>query len=241
MAPLTRSRAKLDFCAASPASVKDAAPSAPVETAFAGLRRGLAIDAAYAGHFIKSMFPASLPALVFAIVAVCTYRDYGLNWDEGLQADLGLCSWSYYLSFGANTDVVTIMWDAQHYGPMVEMLLVAPHKYFGLPLFESRHALIALISTLNIAGTQQIARLLCPSRGGDVLQYSCTTCQYFAALSMVCSPVFYGHAFTNSKVSRQYRVSAPALCWGDCSHHARSFVNRTCRFLVRSHGRFLPS
>ena len=107
MAPLTRSRAKLDFCAASPASVKDAAPSAPVETAFAGLRRGLAIDAAYAGHFIKSMFPASLPALVFAIVAVCTYRDYGLNWDEGLQADLGLCSWSYYLSFGANTDALS--------------------------------------------------------------------------------------------------------------------------------------
>ena len=53
--------------------------------------------------------------------------DFGVNWDEGLQTDLGLCTWRQ-LTSGTDTleQLRRSQWDIGLFPPLAEVVLVAP-------------------------------------------------------------------------------------------------------------------
>jgi hypothetical protein len=123
---------------------------------------------------------------VWVVVALFTILDYGISWDEKVQARYGEMSLDYYASGFRDRDYESL-YNLRFYGPFFEMLPAITYKWMPWWKFEIRHMFIALFATLGLVGLKKVA-----DRAGPVVSA-------FALLTLLLTPAFYGHAFFNSK------------------------------------------
>ncbi|MEW6743843.1 MAG: hypothetical protein AB1486_13895 [Planctomycetota bacterium] len=125
--------------------------------------------------------------LLFLVVILFTYRDYGITWDEDVQSRYGELVHDYFASGFAKKECNSFL-NLGLYGPAFELAAAAVYAAHYESRFEIRHLLIALTALLAVAAVMRYGGLL-----GDPLV------PLFASLALLTFPRFYGDAFNNSK------------------------------------------
>jgi hypothetical protein len=116
-----------------------------------------------------------------------TFTDYGITWDEDLQARYGEMSLDYFLSGGRDTSYKE-HYNLRYYGALFETVCAAIYRSTGFDPYATRHFCIALTGLLTVVAVMLLARRW---RGWEVV--------VFAGLALLMMPRFYGHSFNNSK------------------------------------------
>ena len=125
--------------------------------------------------------------IFFSLVALATFNDYGMTWDESVQAHYGELVINYFVS-GFHDQRCNEFLNLHLYGPLFESLCALVYSLTGLPPVEVRHFMIACCSVMTAVAVLKIARL-----------FSRPLVPLFSVLSLLMLPRFYGHAFNNSK------------------------------------------
>jgi hypothetical protein len=121
------------------------------------------------------------------LVVAATFRDYGVTWDEGVQARYGELVVDYFRS-GLRDHRADQFLSLRIYGPPFEAaaaLITAP---FPDAKWELRHLLTALVGLLAVPGLIICARAARMPRVGPV-----------AAVALLTMPRYWGDLFANSK------------------------------------------
>ena len=126
-----------------------------------------------------------LAALVVA--ALLTFRDYGITWDEEIQAIYGEKLLAYYGSLFADRSVFSLD-NLFYYGGLFEIVAALAIKISPFGVFETRHLLSALVGILGMAGGWRLGRALGGPRAGMI-----------ALVLIALTPAYYGHSFFNPK------------------------------------------
>jgi len=124
---------------------------------------------------------------VLLILALITFQDYGVTWDEDAQNWYGVAVLNYYLS-GFTDHSYMRLYDLFYYGSIFDTLAAALNHVSPFGTFETRHLLNALIGIVGIVGTWKLGRVLGGPRAGFV-----------AALFLALTPNYYGQMFNNPK------------------------------------------
>ena len=127
---------------------------------------------------------AIIPAL-YAIVVLFSFTQYGITWDESVQARYGELALRYFTS-GFRDHSVNQLRDLRLYGPMFETIAAAIYKFAPAAKYEIRHLLIAITGIASVVGTGYLCK---NTRVNPML----------GQLFLVLNPQFYGHTFNNSK------------------------------------------
>ena len=128
-----------------------------------------------------------LVMLVGLVAILATYRSYGSNWDEAVQAHYGELAVDYFRS-GLIDRRVNRFLDLRFYGPLVEMI---PALFYGeaqTGAYERRHLFIPLFGLATVPAVFAYASLA-RIPGLPLL----------AVLALATMPRFYGDWFNNSK------------------------------------------
>jgi 4-amino-4-deoxy-L-arabinose transferase-like glycosyltransferase len=134
--------------------------------------------------------PAAAAALLLAVgvvVAWATADDYGVAWDDWVQTQYGEKVLGYFLSCGRDRACNEYL-DLRFYAPAFELPAAALCRAVPDRVVEVRHFLCALTTLSSIPALYQLGRVL----GNRWIGMA-------AALLLLLSPAFYGHAFVNSK------------------------------------------
>jgi 4-amino-4-deoxy-L-arabinose transferase-like glycosyltransferase len=121
------------------------------------------------------------------VVGLLTFDDYGVTWDEGVQARYGELAVAYFES-GLEDRRVDEFLNLRHYGPLFETAAAFAYRNARERRHEIRHLAIASTGLLALLATMACARAL-GSRWLPAL----------AGLALLSQPRFYGHLFNNSK------------------------------------------
>jgi len=124
---------------------------------------------------------------VLLILALVTFQDYGVTWDEDAQNWYGVAVLNYYLSGFADHSYMRL-YDLFYYGSIFDTVAAALNHVSPFGTFETRHLLNALIGIVGIVGTWKFGRILGGPRAGFV-----------AALFLALTPNYYGQMFNNPK------------------------------------------
>lgn len=125
--------------------------------------------------------------LVGLSVILATYRGYGSNWDEAVQAHYGELAVDYFRS-GLTDRRVNRFLNLRFYGPLVEMIPALLYGEAKTGTYELRHLFIPLFGLATVPavfGYASLARI----PGLPLL----------AVLALATMPRFYGDWFNNSK------------------------------------------
>jgi hypothetical protein len=160
------------------------APDVPVGGSGGVARRGRA-GAVVARRPVAIAGAAVLTLAV--IVVVATYRDYGVTWDEGVQARYGELVVDYFRS-GLRDRRADDFLSLRIYGPVFEAGAAIASGILPLPKWELRHLLTALVGLLAVPGLLGCARALREPWVGPA-----------AAVALLTMPRFWGDLFANSK------------------------------------------
>jgi hypothetical protein len=132
----------------------------------------------------------SLALLVFlaaTFLALATFTDYGITWDEDVHNFYGKLVLNYYLS--GFTDLRATHWmDLFNYGGAFDMSAAALNYFSPFDTYETRHLLNALVGVVGLIGAARLGRQLAGPRAG-----------FLAALFLVLIPNYYGQMFNNPK------------------------------------------
>jgi hypothetical protein len=151
---------------------------------------GPAVDLRWFQRVNKEAFWNRLSFGVFMIgtaLALLTFRDYGVTWDEDAHNWYGNFVLDYYLSvFG---DKTALHWrDLYHYGAVFDMTAAAFNRVSPIGIYETRHLLNGLVGILGLIGCCKLARAAAGARAGLI-----------AALFLILTPNYYGQMFNNPK------------------------------------------
>jgi hypothetical protein len=125
--------------------------------------------------------------LVGLVAILATYRSYGSNWDEAVQAHYGELAVDYFRS-GLIDRRVNRFLNLRFYGPLVEMI---PALFYGeakTGAYELRHLFIPLFGLATVPAVFAYASLA-----------RIPGLPLFAVLGLTTMPRFYGDWFNNSK------------------------------------------
>ena len=126
---------------------------------------------------------------VVAIVALLTFRDYGLSWDDYVHAEYGDLLLKFYAS--GLRDQRALSWvNLYYYGGGFDLLAALAAKLLPFSLFESRRLLGATVGLLGLFITWRIGRRVGGSSAGLI-----------ALILLASCPLYYGHMFMNPKDS----------------------------------------
>ncbi|HEV2265500.1 MAG TPA: glycosyltransferase family 39 protein [Stellaceae bacterium] len=125
--------------------------------------------------------------VVLLVLALVTFQDYGVTWDEDAQNWYGVAVLNYYLSGFADHSYMRL-YDLFYYGSIFDTIAAALNHVSPYGTFETRHLLNALIGIVGIVGTWKLGRVLGGSRAAFV-----------AALFLALTPNYYGQMFNNPK------------------------------------------
>ncbi|HEY3918225.1 MAG TPA: glycosyltransferase family 39 protein [Stellaceae bacterium] len=132
----------------------------------------------------------ALACLLFgavAIIALLTFQDYGVTWDEDVHNWYGVFVLNYYLS--GFTDLRSLHWlDLYNYGAVFDSIAAALNLVSPFGTYETRHLLNALVGIVGLVGTWKLGRVLGGPRAG-----------FLAALFLALTPNYYGQMFNNPK------------------------------------------
>ena len=130
---------------------------------------------------------AILVLAVVGLVAACTFRDYGLGWDDYTHAEYADLLLRMYGSGFKDTGALTFA-NLYMYGGGFDMAAALLHKVIPLELFETRRLLGAIVGIIGLAVTWRLGRRVGGPLAGLV-----------ALLLLALCPTFYGHMFMNPK------------------------------------------
>jgi hypothetical protein len=131
----------------------------------------------------------------FAIVALCvvtlvallTFRDYGLSWDDYTHAQYGDLLLKYYAS--GLRDQRALHWvNLYYYGGGFDLLAALLAKLLPFTVFETRRLLGALVGILGLLVTWRVGRRIAGPLAGLV-----------TLLLLAACPLYFGHMFINPK------------------------------------------
>ena len=124
---------------------------------------------------------------IILVLIICTFRDYGITWDEELQSQYGQAVADYYAS-GFKDMRYAEIFNLYLYGGMFDGLAAVVDHYSPLRVYDTRHLLNALFGLLGLIGTWRLGRLLSGGVVGLMALVLCATV-----------PSYYGHMFNNPK------------------------------------------
>lgn len=136
--------------------------------------------------------------VVYVVIALFTFRDYGIAWDEPLQATYGEMVVDYYTSGFQDTRFESFF-NLPYYGPLFEVLPALVYRSVPRWKFEIRHLFVTLAATAGLVALLKISRQLSAD----------PRLAAFAILALMLMPGYYGHTFFNSKDI----PFAAAFCW----------------------------
>ena len=125
--------------------------------------------------------------LCLLILAVLSFRSYGISTDEEVQHIYGKKLLSFYLSGFTDRSAFHFK-DLYLYGGLFDLVTSLLVHVSPFEEYETRHLLCALVGVLGIAGCWRYARLLGGPRAG-----------FLAAALLALSGVYYGAMFNNTK------------------------------------------
>ncbi len=138
---------------------------------------------------ILAYLPGIILFIIFLIMGLVVYNDYGISWDEPLQRNLGAQTWDYI--FGGNRDLFQSR--DRCYGPAFELPLMFIERAFHLTdtrdVYLARHLTEHVLFLLSALSFYILAYRLFRNRFIAVLAF----------LLIACFPRFYAHSFFNSK------------------------------------------
>ena len=135
--------------------------------------------------------PADIAALAIlaalVIVALFTFDDYGLGWDDYTHSQYGEMLYSYYASGFKDLRAFSFV-NLYYYGGGFDLAAHTLGKLLPFDMFETRRLLGALIGIAGLAVVWRTGRHL----GGPVAGV--------AALALLATtPLYYGHMYINAK------------------------------------------
>ena len=126
-------------------------------------------------------------AFVGLLVIVFTFRDYGITWDESVQARYGELVLEYFSSGLKDTQANSFI-DLKFYGPVFDAGAAFIYQFYPEGKYEIRHLLIALLALFTILGVIKFGNL-----------FDDPYIPLLSSLILILLPRFYGHAFNNPK------------------------------------------
>ena len=124
---------------------------------------------------------------IVAIVAVFTFRDYGLGWDDYTHSQYGDLLLKLYGSGFADDRALSFV-NLFKYGGGFDMLAALAAKVLPFGLFETRRLIGAVIGIIGLFVTWRLGRRV----GGPIA--GCA-----ALILLATCPLYYGHMFINPK------------------------------------------
>jgi hypothetical protein len=132
---------------------------------------------------------ALLVAGIVGVLALLTFRDYGLSWDDYAHAEYGDLLLKLYAS--GFSDQRALSWvNLYYYGGGFDLLAALAAKLLPFTLFETRRLIGAAVGIIGLLVTWRIAR----RTGGPLAGL-------MALALLAACPLYYGHMFMNPKDS----------------------------------------
>jgi hypothetical protein len=126
---------------------------------------------------------------VEGVVALLTFRDYGLGWDDYTHSQYGDLLVKLYAS--GFVDRRALSWvNLYYYGGGFDMLAALAAKVLPFTLFETRRLVGAAVGILGLFVTWRLGRRIGGPLAGLIALILLATC-----------PLYYGHMFINAKDS----------------------------------------
>jgi hypothetical protein len=126
---------------------------------------------------------------VVGVLALLTFRDYGLSWDDYAHSEYGALLLDFYAS--GLRDQRALSWvNLYYYGGGFDLVAALAAKVLPLPLFETRRLIGAAVGLIGLFVTWRIGRRV----GGPLAGL-------IALVLLAACPVYYGHMFMNPKDS----------------------------------------
>jgi hypothetical protein len=130
---------------------------------------------------------AMFALLAISIIAVLTYRDYGLGWDDYTHAQYGDLLLKLYGSGFTDRRALSFV-NLYAYGGGFDMLSALVAKISGVDLFDTRRLVGATIGIMGLVVTWRLGRRI----GGPIAGL-------IALVLLATCPLYYGHMFMNAK------------------------------------------
>jgi hypothetical protein len=124
-----------------------------------------------------------------ALIALLTFRDYGLSWDDYTHAEYGDLLLKFYAS--GLSDRRALSWvNLYYYGGGFDLLAALAAKVLPFTLFETRRLVGAAVGILGLFVTWRMGRRIGGPPAGLI-----------ALVLLAACPLYYGHMFINPKDS----------------------------------------
>src|ERR1700689_668815 len=121
------------------------------------------------------------------VLALCTFRDYAISNDEGVQHHYGELIIAYYFSGFVDHDLFNFQ-NLYLYGGLFDIIAVALAHVTSVDPYDLRHILCAMTGIGGIAAGAATARLIAGPRAGLI-----------AAVALVLCGAWYGAMFNHTK------------------------------------------
>src|SRR5215510_8929756 len=123
---------------------------------------------------------------VAALVAVATFRDYGLGWDDYTHAEYGDLLIAFYTSGFTDKRALSFV-NLYMYGGGFDLLAALAAKVLPFTVFETRRLMGAVVGLVGLIVVWRTARRV----GGSVAGL-------IALVLLVSCPLFVGHRLMNA-------------------------------------------
>jgi hypothetical protein len=148
---------------------------------------GFSADERMFARIVDGMVVAVLVAI--ATIAVLTFRDYGLGWDDYTHAEYGDLLLSLYGS-GLRDQRAFSFVNLYMYGGGFDMLAGLAAKVLPIDLFETRRLIGAAIGLVGLLMSWRLGRRVAGPVAG-----------LLTVILLSISPLYYGHMYMNPKDS----------------------------------------
>jgi len=148
---------------------------------------GFSADERMFARIVDGIVVAVLVAI--ATIAVLTFRDYGLGWDDYTHAEYGDLLLSLYGS-GLRDQRAFSFVNLYMYGGGFDMLAGLAAKVLPIDLFETRRLIGAAIGLVGLLMSWRLGRRVAGPVAG-----------LLAVILLSISPLYYGHMYMNPKDS----------------------------------------
>ena len=125
--------------------------------------------------------------VVVSAVALMTFRDYGLGWDDYTHAEYGGLLLRLYASGFTDQRALSFV-NLYAYGGGFDMIAALAAKILPFGLFETRRLVGAAVGVIGLATTWRIGRRIGGPAAGLIATALLATC-----------PLYYGQMFMNAK------------------------------------------